>query len=98
MPPQRPAKNLTWVRPLVHLQGGAMSAVRDSRPVILCIDDRETQAELEVRKRVLEAEGYRVLLENSARQAMEILHRRHVDLVLTETGVARTDRCPTLAP
>ena len=75
-----------------------MSAVRDSRPVILCIDDRETQVELEVRKRVLEGAGYRVLLAASARQAMEIFRRHHVDLVLTEQGVAGTVGGPTLAP
>ena len=75
-----------------------MSAVRDSRPVILCIDDRETQVELEVRKRVLEGAGYRVLLATSARQAMEIFRRHHVDLVLTEQGVAGTVGGPTLAP
>jgi len=75
-----------------------MSAVRDSRPVILCIDDRETQVELEVRKRVLEAAGYRVLLATRARQAMEIFRRHHVDLVLTEQGVAGTVGGPTLAP
>jgi len=74
-----------------------MSAVRDSRPVILCIDDRETQVELEVRKRVLEGAGYRVLLATRARQAMEIFRRRHVDLVLTEQGVADTAGGPTFA-
>jgi len=75
-----------------------MSAAPDSRPVILCIDDRETKVELGVRKRVLEGAGYRVLLATSARQAMEIFRRRHVDLVLTEQGVAGTVGGPTLAP
>ncbi|PYX79249.1 MAG: hypothetical protein DMG66_04315 [Acidobacteria bacterium] len=76
-----------------------MSAAPDSRPVILCIDDRETKVELEVRKRVLEGAGYRVLLATRARrQAMEIFRRHHVDLVLTEQGVAGTIGGPTLAP
>ena len=74
-----------------------MSAVHDSRPVILCVDDRETKVELEVRKRVLEVAGYRVLLATSARQAMEIFRRCHVDLVLTEQGVADTAGGPTFA-
>ena len=75
-----------------------MSAAPDSRPVILCIDDRETKVELGVRKRVLEGAGYRVLLATSARRAMEIFRRHHVDLVLTEQGVAGTVGGPTLAP
>ena len=53
-----------------------------SRPVILCIDDHVVGIEL--RKRVLEKMGFRVLVATSAPQALEIFGANHIDLVLTE--------------
>jgi len=72
-----------------------MNAQRRSRPVILCVDDHEIG--LEVRKRVLERAGYRVLTSRSAHQALEIFRENHVDLVLTEHVVPTCTDGPTLA-
>jgi CheY-like chemotaxis protein len=55
-----------------------------SRPVILCADDKETETQRELFRRVLEIAGYRVLIARSAHQALEIFRENHVDLVLTE--------------
>lgn len=65
---------------------------RRSRPMILCVDDHETG--LDVRKRLLERAGYRVL---TAKNAHHAVGENHVDLVLTEhVAPARIDG-PTLA-
>ena len=61
-----------------------MKAEHRARPIILCVDDGETQTEFEVRKRLLEACGYRVLLARNARHAIEIFQLEGIDLVLTE--------------
>jgi len=52
------------------------------RPVILAINDEELA--LEVRKAVLEARGYQVLIAVNSDRAMELFSSRHVDLVLTD--------------
>ncbi len=64
-----------------------MNAQRRSQPVILCIDDPRTALELNIRKRVLETAGYRVLTTTTAHEALEIFRDNHVDLVLTEQGL-----------
>lgn len=72
-----------------------MNARRYLRPVILCVDDQETA--LQLRKRVLERAGYRVLTATSAHKALEVFRENHVDLVLTEHVVPRLLSAPTLA-
>jgi two-component system, OmpR family, response regulator SaeR len=72
-----------------------MSAQRHSRPVILCVDDQETG--LEIRKRMLQSAGYRVLISRNAHQALEIFRENRVDLVLTEHVVPTCMDAPTLA-
>ncbi len=62
------------------------------KPVILCVDDEENP--LTLRKMVLQKVGYEVLTAKSARQALEILGSRHVDLVLSDQlmpGATGTD-------
>ena len=71
MPDIRPVNTQKQSRSVFH-----------SRPVILCVDDQETG--LELRKRVLEKAGYRVLTATSAHKALEVFRGSHVDLVLTE--------------
>jgi DNA-binding NtrC family response regulator len=61
-----------------------MNTQRHSQPVILCIDDQKTALELNIRKRMLETAGYRVLTATRAHKALEIFRENHVDLVLTE--------------
>lgn len=49
---------------------------------ILCVDDEEIP--LTLRKLVLQKQGYHVMTANSAAEAMQILERCHVDLVLSD--------------
>lgn len=50
--------------------------------VILCVDDEENQ--LTIRKFLLEREGYEVLIASSGQQALELLSRCEIDLVLSD--------------
>jgi CheY-like chemotaxis protein len=50
--------------------------------VVLCVDDEQTP--LILRKLVLEKAGYSVLTANSATEALEILSREPVDLLLSD--------------
>jgi CheY-like chemotaxis protein len=50
--------------------------------VILCVDDEPNA--LTLRKLVLQKAGYDVVTANSARQALEVLAARRVDLVLSD--------------
>jgi len=59
-----------------------MGGPRRLRPVILCVDDHQTG--LDVRKRLLEKAGYRVLTAISAHRALEVFREKHPDLVLAE--------------
>lgn len=52
------------------------------RDLILCVDDEENQ--LALRKLVLENEGYSVLAASSGLQALDLLDRHPVDLVLSD--------------
>ncbi len=63
--------------------------------VLLCIDD-QPQA-LEIRKRLLERAGYRVLTTTSAHQALELFRANDVDLVLAEHIAPSSIDGPTLA-
>jgi CheY-like chemotaxis protein len=54
----------------------------DETCVILCVDDEENQ--LMVRKLVLEREGYTVLAASSGYQALDLLARSEIDLVLSD--------------
>ena len=55
-------------------------AARDMH--ILCVDDEEIP--LTLRKLVLQKQGYHVMTANSAAEALQILERCHVDLVLSD--------------
>jgi CheY-like chemotaxis protein len=61
-----------------------MNTLHHSGAVILCIDDRQTEAALDLLKRVLETAGYCVLATTNAQKALEIFDKNQVDLVLTE--------------
>ena len=52
------------------------------RDLILCVDDEENQ--LAVRKLVLESEGFSVLTASSGQQALDLLPRHPIDLVLSD--------------
>jgi CheY-like chemotaxis protein len=54
----------------------------DSQPTILCVDDEELQ--LDLRKRLFEAAGYKVFEARSAQDAMEIFRSRCVDAVVMD--------------
>jgi CheY-like chemotaxis protein len=56
----------------------------NARLVILCLDDQATALELEIRKRVLEIAGYRVMTATTGDDALELFRKNRVDLVLTE--------------
>jgi two-component system, OmpR family, response regulator CpxR len=49
---------------------------------VLCVDD-ELDA-LELRKKVLESRGYRVLIATNAQEALRFFDTEHIDLVLTD--------------
>jgi CheY-like chemotaxis protein len=74
----------------------SMNVQGHSRSVILCVDDRENETEVELFKRVLETAGYGVLATTSADEALEIFQHNHVDLVLTEHIVPAVTGAPTL--
>ena len=54
----------------------------ENKPVILCVDDEAIP--LILRKSVLEKSGYSVVAANSGAEALELLDRQPVDLVLTD--------------
>ena len=54
----------------------------EAKFVILCVDDERIP--LTLRKSVLEKSGYQVLPANSGAEALEILEREAIDLVLTD--------------
>jgi DNA-binding NtrC family response regulator len=74
-----------------------MNAQGHSRPMILCVDDRETETQRRLFRRVLETEGYTVLIAESARKGLELFRKNHVDLVLTEHIALAPTGSPTLA-
>jgi len=56
--------------------------VREEKPIILCVDDEEIP--LSLRKAVLEKLGYSVLTASSGVEALTLLEKHRVDLVLTD--------------
>lgn len=52
------------------------------QPTILCVDDEE--GALFLRKAVLQKFGFRVVAARSAREALDLLARNHVDLLLSD--------------
>ena len=52
------------------------------RKVVLCVDDRTTGAE--VRKLLLECEGYKVLMASDGRKGLSSFATRWIDLVLLD--------------
>jgi two-component system, chemotaxis family, sensor kinase CheA len=72
-----------------------MNAPLHSRRVILCVDDH--QPGLDVRTRLLEEAGYRVVTARNSHQALAIFRENHVDLVLAEHIVPRSMDGPTMA-
>lgn len=56
---------------------------------ILCVDDNEQS--LSIRKILLETRGYRVLTSNNGRQALELIERGGVDLLLTDLVMPELD-------
>lgn len=62
------------------------------KAVILCVDDEKNP--LTLRKLVLERAGYEVLTASSADEAMRLLARNHIDLVVSDylmPGVVGTE-------
>ena len=58
------------------------ASLPDQKPLILCVDDEAIP--LMLRKSVLQKSGFEVLGAGSGDEALEILDREHVDLVLTD--------------
>src|SRR5579864_1435304 len=56
--------------------------IKRSRPLILCIDDDEAQ--LELRRQILENDGFLVLGATNARKALRILRETPVSLVVSD--------------
>ena len=54
----------------------------EHKAVILCVDDEQNP--LTLRKLVLQRAGYEVLTANSAKEALELVESRKVDLVLSD--------------
>jgi len=61
-----------------------MNASAHLRPLILCVDDKVSESQLDLFRRVLEIQGYEVLTATGAFAALEIFRKNQVDLVLTE--------------
>ncbi len=59
-----------------------MCSLSSSKPIILCVDDSETQ--LWLRAKVLEQNGYAVLNATSAAKALQLLRTNTVSLVLSD--------------
>lgn len=58
---------------------------------ILCVDDNE--AGLSARKMLLEAAGYRVLIADHPRKALEILNQNTIDLAILDFRMPEMDGC-----
>ncbi len=52
------------------------------KPIVLCVDDEESA--LFLRKAVLQKFGFQVLGAHSAKEALDLLDRNHVDLLLSD--------------
>jgi len=58
---------------------------------ILCVDDNEVG--LRTRKMLLEAAGYRVLIADRPRKALEILNQNTIDLAILDFRMPEMDGC-----
>ena len=82
--------------------GESLARAQSSRPTILCVEDNK--AYLGLRKAVLEKEGYLVLAASTGSEALSILRRQPVCLVLSDhmlrgtTGVALATRMKKMKP
>jgi len=82
--------------------GESLARTQPSRPTILCVEDNK--AYLRLRKAVLEREGYLVLAASTGSEALSILRREPVCLVLSDhmlrgtTGVALATRMKKMKP
>ena len=72
--------------------GESLARARSTRPTILCVEDNK--AYLRLRKAVLEREGYLVLAASTGSEALSILRRQPVCLVLSDHMLrGTTGRC-----
>ena len=82
--------------------GETLTRAQSSQPTILCVEDNK--AYLRLRKAVLEREGYLVLTASTGSEALSILRRESVCLVLSDhmlrgtTGVALAARMKKMKP
>ena len=59
-----------------------LRAAVPEKPTVLCVDDEE--GALFLRKAVLQRFGFQVVSAHSAKEAIELLDRNHVDLLLSD--------------
>ncbi len=85
-----------------RVTGESLARAQSSQPTILCVEDNK--AYLRLRKAVLEREGYLVLTASTGSEALSILRREPVCLVLSDhmlrgtTGVALATRMKKMKP
>ena len=60
-----------------------------SRPVILCIDDEDLG--LEIRKMVLEREGFSVVTAHDGQSGLSLFDTRHIDAVVVDYAMPGMD-------
>ena len=65
-----------------------MSSIPIGKPLILCVDDSETQ--LWLRAQVLEKNGYSVLTATTTAKALELLRDNRVSLVISDHVLGET--------
>jgi len=75
--------------------GESLVRAQSSQPTILCVEDNK--AYLRLRKAVLEREGYLVLTASTGSEALSILRREPVCLVLSDHMLRRTTGVPLAA-
>src|SRR5437868_369866 len=65
-----------------------MSSIPIGKPLILCVDDSETQ--LSLRAQVLEKNGYSVLQATTTAKALQLLRENSVSLVISDHVLGET--------
>ena len=65
-----------------------MSSIPIGKPLILCVDDSETQ--LWLRAQILEKNGYSVLTATTTAQALQLLRENCVSLVISDHMLGET--------
>ncbi|RZA35138.1 MAG: response regulator [Lysobacteraceae bacterium] len=76
-------------RPAAPLSGGADEAAQPQRPIIMVVDDSITVRR--VTQRLLEREGYRVMLAKDGIDALEQIEAAQPDLMLVDIEMPRMD-------